>query len=377
MKAVTYQGPKDVEVQEIADPVIQHEEDVIIRVTAATICGSDLHLYLGVVPLPAGYVIGHESMGIIEETGAAVTRVKKGDRVVVPFTVACGHCPYCRQHLESLCDRANPHADSGGIFGYSEKYGNYPGGQAEYLRVPFGNDTPFRVPDDCELEDESLLLLSDVLPTALWSVEHAGVKKGDTVVVLGAGPVGLMVQHFAWQKGAGRVIAVDNLPYRLRFAKKIGDAETIDFSKSSETGELVREMTGGGADVVIDCVGMDGKKTPLEFVEQKLKVQGGSLGAIRAAGRAVRKGGTVQLTGVYGGPYHAFPLGAFWDRNITLKMGIAPARGYMDPLYRQVVTGRTDPRMIVTHRLPLDDAAHAYDLFNERKDNCLKIILKP
>lgn len=377
MKAVTYQGSQKIEVKDVSDPQIKDPEDVIIKITSTAICGSDLHLYLGDFPLPKGYIIGHEPMGIVEEIGSEVTNVKKGDRVVIPFTVACGRCSYCQQHLESQCDNANPHYDSGGLFGYSEKFGDYPGGQAEYLRVPFGNYTPFKIPEDCELEDEQLLFLSDVLPTAYWSVENAGVKAGDTVVVLGSGPVGLMTQQFAWQKGAERVIAVDYINYRLEFSKKINHTEIFDFTKDPDMGETLKEITHGGADVVIDCVGMDGKKSPLEFIEQKLKLQGGTLGPIQIATKAVRKCGTVQITGVYGGLYNMFPLGPFFARNITLKTGQAPARGYMSELYQMIVKHKFDPTTIITHRLPLKDAAKAYDIFHNKKENCVKVVLKP
>jgi S-(hydroxymethyl)glutathione dehydrogenase / alcohol dehydrogenase len=298
MRAVTYQGKYSVSVENVEDPIIQDTHDVIVKITSTALCGSDLHLYQGNIPLPIGYVIGHEPMGIIEEVGKNVTKVKKGDRVVIPFTMACGACPYCENHLESQCDHANPHYDSGGYLGYSEKFGNYPGGQAEYLRVPFGNYTPFLIPEDCELEDEQLLFLSDVLPTAYWSVENAGVKEGDTVIVLGCGPVGLMAQKFAWEKGAERVIAVDYFDYRLNHSKKMNQTEIFDFTQFDDMGETLNELTKGGADVVIDCVGMDGKKSPLEFVEQKLKLQGGTIGPIQIATKAVRKCGTVQLTGV-------------------------------------------------------------------------------
>ncbi|GGH77515.1 S-(hydroxymethyl)glutathione dehydrogenase/alcohol dehydrogenase [Pullulanibacillus pueri] len=377
MKAVTYQGVHSVSVENVDFPKIQDREDVIVKITTTAICGSDLHLYKGDFPLPKGYIIGHEPMGIVEEVGPDVTRVKKGDRVVIPFTVACGHCPYCEHHLESQCDNANPHYDSGGYFGYSEKYGNYPGGQAEYLRVPFGNYTPFLVPENCELEDESLVFLSDVLPTAWWSVEHAGVKSGDTVIVLGCGPIGLMAQQFAWKKGAKRVIAVDYLDYRLKHAHKFNHVETFDFTKEKDMGEVLKEATKGGADVVIDCVGMDGKKSPLEFIEQKLKLQGGTLGPIQIATKAVRKFGTVQITGVYGGLYNMFPLGAFFARNVTLKMGQAPARGYMEQLYEKIVKKEIEPTNIISHKLSLDDAAHGYKIFNDREDDCIKVVLKP
>ncbi|MBU5267225.1 zinc-dependent alcohol dehydrogenase [Virgibacillus proomii] len=377
MKAVTYQGKQKIVVKSIEFPKLQDSEDIIVKISSTAICGSDLHLYQGHFPLPIDYVIGHEPMGIVEEVGKDVTKVKKGDRVVIPFTVACGSCQYCNQHLESQCDNSNPHYDAGGFFGYSEKLGNYPGGQAEYLRVPFGNYTPFLIPEDCELEDEKLLFLSDVLPTAYWSVEHANVKPKDTVIVLGCGPVGIMVQQFAWNKGAERVIAVDYWDYRLNHAKKITGSEIYNFTKDSDMGETLKEITKGGADVVIDCVGMDGKKSPLEYVGQKLRLQGGPLGAIQIATKAVRKAGTVQLTGVYGGLYNMFPLGAFFARNVTLKMGQAPARAYMKKLYDQIVQERIDPTSIITHSLPLAAAAKGYDLFNDRKDDCIKVILKP
>jgi len=377
LRAVTYQGKKAIAVKKVDFPRIVDPEDIIVKITSTAICGSDLHLYQGNFPLPIGYVIGHEPMGIVQETGPKVTSVKKGDRVVIPFTVACGHCPYCDQHLDSQCDNSNPHYDSGGYFGYSEKFGNYPGGQAEYLRVPFGNYTPFRIPEDCELEDEKLLFLSDVLPTAYWSVEHAGVKKGDTVIVLGCGPVGLMAQQFAWKKGAKRVIAVDYFEYRLNHSKKVNHTEVFNFTEYDDMGETLKELTKGGADVVIDCVGMDGKKSPLEYVEQKLKLQGGTLGPIQIATKAVRKCGTVQITGVYGGLYNMFPLGPFFARNITLKMGQAPARSYMKTLYDQIVKGEIDPTTIITHEIALEDAAYGYDIFNDKKDECIKVILKP
>jgi len=377
LRAVTYQGKKSIAVKKVDFPKIIDPEDIIVKITSTAICGSDLHLYQGNFPLPIGYVIGHEPMGIVEEIGPKVTSVKKGDRVVIPFTVACGRCQYCDQHLDSQCDNSNPHYDSGGYLGYSEKFGNYPGGQAEYLRVPFGNYTPFLIPKECELEDYKLLFLSDVLPTAYWSVEHAGVKKGDTVIVLGCGPVGLMAQQFAWKKGAKRVIAIDYFDYRLNHSKQVNQTEVFNFTEYDDMGETLKELTKGGADVVIDCVGMDGKKSPLEYIEQKLKLQGGTLGPIQIATKAVRKCGTVQITGVYGGLYNMFPLGPFFARNITLKMGQAPARSYMKTIYDQIVKGEIDPTTIITHKLSLDDAAYGYDIFNERHDDCIKVILKP
>jgi S-(hydroxymethyl)glutathione dehydrogenase/alcohol dehydrogenase len=327
--------------------------------------------------LPHDYIIGHEPMGIVEETGPDVTKVKRGDRVIVPFNVACGQCFYCRHHLESQCDQSNPHGDAGGYFGYSETFGGYAGGQAERLRVPFANFTSFRVPEDCELEDEQLLFLSDILPTAYWGVDHSGVKPGDTVVVLGCGPVGLLAQKFAWLKGAERVIAVDYIGYRMEHAKRTNRVETVNFEDEENIGNHLKEMTGGGADVVIDCVGMDGKKTVLEMVESALKLQGGAMGAIQIASQAVRKSGTIQLVGVYGMRYNAFPLGDLFSRNITLKMGQAPVIHYMPEIYRLIRKGRIDPTDIITHRMSLADAKRGYELFNTKSDNCVKVVLRP
>lgn len=377
MRAVTYQGPNQVEVKDVADPKIEKADDILVRITSTAICGSDLHLYKGNFPLPEGYIIGHEPMGIVEEVGPEVTKMKKGDRVVIPFNVACGECFYCQHELESQCDHSNPHYDSGGYLGYSEKFGNYPGGQAEYLRVPFGSFSSFVIPESCELEDEALLFLSDVLPTAYWSVLHAGVKAGDTVIVLGAGPVGLMAQTFAWLKGAKRVIAVDYLEYRLNRAREINRVETFDFTQYEDMGEHLKEITQGGADVVIDCVGMDGKKSPLEFVAQKLKLQGGTIGPIQIATKAVRKCGTVQLTGVYGGNYNNFPLGPFFARNVSLKMGQAPVIHLMPEIYQLITEGKIDPTKIITHRMKLTEASRAYEIFNDRMDDCIKVVLKP
>jgi len=379
MRAVTYQGIKDIQVKNVEDPVLKKKDDIIVRITSTAICGSDLHIYKGAVPADKDYVIGHEPMGVVEEIGSEVTRVKKGDRIILPFNVSCGDCYYCKNEMESQCDYSNPNLEvnSGGYLGFTERYGNYPGGQAEYLHVPYGNFMPFVIPESCELEDEALLFLSDVLPTAYWSVENAGVKKGDTVVVLGCGPVGLMTQKFAWMKGAKRVIAVDYINYRLVHAKKINNVEIINLEDYDEMAFYIREITKGGADIVIDCVGMDGKKTPVEAIEQKLKLQGGTLSPIRIAMDAVRKFGTIQITGVYGSKYNQFPLGHLFERNISLKMGQAPVIHLMPLLYDKIMAGEFDPREIITHKLPLEEASKAYQIFNDREDECIKVILKP
>jgi S-(hydroxymethyl)glutathione dehydrogenase / alcohol dehydrogenase len=368
MKAVTFQGAKDIQVKQVEDPKLQQKDDIIVRVTSTAICGSDLHIYQGALPTHKDYVIGHEPMGIVEEVGPEVTKVKKGDRVVLPFNISCGHCYYCEHDMESQCDNSNPNeaVDTGGYFGFTERYGNYPGGQAEYLRVPYGNFMPFVIPESCELEDEALLFMSDVLPTAYWSVENAGVKKDDTVVVLGCGPIGLMAQKFAWMKGAKRVIAIDNLPYRLNKAKQMNKVEAYNFDEYNDMGSYIKEITSGGADVVIDCVGMDGKKSTIEAIEQKLKLQGGTLSAIEIALNAVRKFGTIQLTGVYGSKYNMFPLGNLFERNINLKMGQAPVIHYMPKLFDKITAGKFDPTEIISHKVPLEKASEAYQIFNDQ-----------
>lgn len=378
MKAVTFQGIKKVQVKDVPDPKIEKQDDIIVKITSSAICGSDLHLIHDMIPnLPQDYVIGHEPMGIVEEVGPDVTKVKKGDRVVIPFNVSCGYCYYCTHDLTSMCDNSNPHGDGGGFLGYSQTFGGYPGGQAEYLRVPYGNFAPFLIPEDCELEDEKLVLISDAMATAYWSVENAGVKPGNTVVVLGCGPIGLLAQKFCWLFGAKRVIAVDYIDYRLKHAKQYNNVETVNFEQHPNTGEYLKELTQGGADIVIDCVGMDGKMTPLEFVASGAKLQSGALGGFIIATQAARKGGMIQVTGVYGGRYNGFPFGDIMNKNLNIRAGQAPAIPYMQALYQLMADGKFDPSDIITHRLPLDDAAHGYDVFDAKTDDCIKVVLKP
>ncbi|OCL25502.1 glutathione-dependent formaldehyde dehydrogenase [Orenia metallireducens] len=378
MKAVTYQGIKDVKVKEVPNAKLEKDDDILIRLTSTAICGSDLHLIHGFIPnTPEDFIIGHEPMGIVEEVGPDVQKVKKGDRVIIPFNISCGHCYYCEHGLESQCDNSNPHGEIGAYFGYSETFGGYAGGQAELLRVPYGNSTPFVIPEDAELEDEKLLFLSDIIPTAYWGVDNGGVKEGDTVVVLGCGPVGLLTQKFAWLKGAKRVIAVDYISYRLDHAKRTNNVEIFDFTKYENMGSHIKEITHGGADVVIDCVGLDGKMTTLEMVKSALKIQGGTLSPILIASQAVRKGGTIQLVGVYASRYNAFPLGDLFARNITLKMGQAPVIHYMPELYQMIKEGKFDPTDIITHKIPLAEAEYGYEIFDQKQDECIKVILQP
>ncbi len=376
MKALTYEGIKKVKMNNVDDPEIKEPDDIIVKVTSTAICGSDLHLIHGMVPnMPKGFILGHETMGIVEEAGPDVTKLKKGDRVIVPFPISCGHCWYCSHELWSQCDNSNANGEVGAIFGYSKTYGGYDGGQAEYLRVPYANVGPTVVPDD--LTDEQVLFLTDILPTSYWGVENAGVKDGDTVVVLGCGPVGLLAQKWAAFKGADRIIAVDYIDYRLEHARKHNNVEVINFEHHDNAGEHIKEITHGGADAVIDCVGMDGKMNLVEIIESALKIQGGTKSAIDIATQAVRKGGTVSLVGVYGARYNMFPLGDFFARNITLKMGQCPAHSYVEPILNLISENKFDATDIITHVLPLKEGDYGYEVFDEKKDNCIKVILKP
>ncbi|ARW05947.1 zinc-dependent alcohol dehydrogenase [Bacillus atrophaeus] len=378
MKAVTYQGIKDIRVKEVKAPEIKKSDDIIVKLTTTAICGSDLHLIHGMIPnFPEDYIIGHEPMGIVEEAGPDVHKVKKGDRVIIPFNVNCGECFFCKNQLESQCDNSNANGEMGAYFGYSDTTGGYPGGQAEYMRVPYANFTPFRIPDDCEVEDEKLVLLSDAMSTAYWSVDNAGMKKGDTVIILGCGPVGLLAQKFAWLKGAERVIAVDYIDYRLQHAKRTNNVEIVNFEHEQNTGSYLKEITQGGADVVIDCVGMDGKMSPLEFLATGLKLHGGSMGALVMAAQAVRKCGTIQVTGAYGMRYNAFPFGDIFQRNVNIRTGQAPVIHYMPYLYNLIAEGKVDPGDIITHVLPLDQAKKGYEVFDTKTDGAIKVLLKP
>ncbi|WP_334077276.1 zinc-dependent alcohol dehydrogenase [Paenibacillus sanfengchensis] len=378
MKAVTYQGLKNVVVKEVPDPKIEKPDDMIVRMTTTAICGSDLHLLHGMIPnLGEDYIIGHEPMGIVEEVGPDVTQLKKGDRVVIPFNISCGECFYCKNQLESQCDNSNENGEMGAYFGYSGNTGGYPGGQAEYLRVPFANFTHFKIPESCEHPDEKLCLIADVMTTAYWSVDNAGVKDGDTVIVLGCGPVGLLVQKICWLKGAKRVIVVDYIDYRLRHAKKNNHVEIVNAGEQDNTGGYLKELTKGGADVVIDCTGMSGKMTPMESLASGLKLHGGAMGGIIIASQAVRKGGTIQITGVYGGRYNAFPLGDIFQRNINLRTGQAPVIHYMPYMYELIDTGKVDPGDIITHVIPLSEAKRGYEIFDTKADDCIKVMLKP
>ncbi len=378
MKAVTYQGFRSVQVKEVPDVRITQDEDALVKITRTSICGSDLHLFHGMLPsLEKGYVLGHEAVGIVEEAGKGVTKLKKGDRIVVPFNVACGACYYCQHQLESQCNVANKDGEAGAYFGCSRLFGDYDGAQAEAIRVPFANFTSFLLPADCEIPDDELVLLADALPSAYWGVSHAKVKPGDTVIVLGAGPIGLLVQRLAWMAGAKRVIGVDSVPHRLEHARKSNNVEVFDYSKVNDLGKLLKETTSGGADVVIDCVGMGAKMTVLDKIELALRMQGGSMAPIELASQIVRKGGTILLLGVYGTRYLSFPLGDLFARNVQLKMGQAPVIHLIPVLYQLLNEGKLSVSDIISHRLPLSEAAAAYSMFEKRENHCLKIVLQP
>ncbi|OIU72066.1 zinc-dependent alcohol dehydrogenase [Rossellomorea aquimaris] len=377
MKGVTFQGKEKMVVKEVETPDIQENTDMIVRITASGICGSDLHLYHGGIEPEQDYVVGHEPMGIVEEVGSNVKSLKKGDRVVIPFNIGCGECFFCKNQMESQCDDSNPHGEAGGLFGFTETFGGYPGGQAEYLRVPYADFTSFKVPESSTLDDESVLFLSDVIPTAFWSVENSGVKEGDTVIVLGSGPIGLMAQKFAKLKGAERVIAVDQVDHRLQHAKRTNNAEIYNFKENPDIGSLLHEYTKGGADVVIDCVGMDGTVPPDETFGSDFDNQFGTISPIKTASQSVRKFGTVQLTGVYATEANRFPIGDFFSRNVSIKMGQAPVIHLMPKLYDMIENKEFDPTDIITHRIPLEDAARGYEIFDKKEDGNIKVILKP
>ena len=377
MKAVTWQGKQKMEIRNVEDPKILEPTDAIIRITATAICGSDLHLYHhGEAVLEKGYVVGHEPMGIVEEVGSAVTKLKKGQRVVNPFNISCGHCHFCLNEMESQCDRSNSDQLYGGLFGFGSLNGNHWGGQAEYLRVPFADTTSFIVPDN-DLADEKVLFLSDILPTAYWSVQNAGVKQGDTVIVLGSGPVGLFAQKFATMAGASRVIAVDPVQHRIDKAGRYNNVETFLLEDVQNAGTDLYELTKGGADVIIDCVGMDGLEPVKEKAKNLVSLQSGTISPIQIAAKAAKKFGTVQITGVYMTPASSYPLQEFFMRDITVKHGQAPVVHLMPKIYEMIADNQFDPAQIITHAMPLADAARAYEIFDKKEDKNIKVVLKP
>ena len=379
MLATTYRRPYRVRAQQMPDPVIEHPGDAIVRVTRSCICGSDLHLYHGLVPdTRVGSIFGHEFTGVVEEVGPAVQNLKPGDHVLVPFNVFCGSCFYCQRELYGNCDNVNPEASAlGGAYGYSHTAGGYDGGQAEYVRVPFADVGPTLVPPGMHIEDA--VLLTDVVPTGYQAAEMGDIKENDTVVVFGAGPVGIMAARCSWLMGAGRVIVVDHVDYRLDFVAKYGPAETIDFRSVKDMAVHIKKMTDWrGADVCIDAVGCEADGNFLQTLTGvRMKLQAGAATALHWAINSVRKGGNVSIVGVYGPTFNAVPIGSAMNKGLTLRMNQASVKRHLPRLIEHVQAGRINPRELITHRVPLEEVNDAYHMFSAKKDQCIKTLLIP
>ena len=390
MRASCWMGKQKVRVEDVPEPILLNKRDAIVKISSTAICGSDLHLYNGLVPsMQKGDILGHEFMGEVMEVGSEVKNVKVGDRVVVPFPIACGRCTMCKREQYSLCENSNPNAamaeamwgySPAGLFGYSHMLGGYAGGQAEYARVPFADVGPLVVPSS--LSDEQVLFLSDIFPTGYMGAEMCDIKPGDVIAVWGAGPVGQFAIASARMLGAERVIAIDRFDYRLRMARdKAGATDVLDYEKV-DVGEALREMTGGrGPDACIDSVGMEAHGHGPTFLYDRAK-QAAMLEtdrplALREAIRCCRNGGIVSVIGVYGGLVDKFPAGAWMNRSLTLRTGQCHVQRYMRPLLDRIERGEIDPTRVITHRLPLAEAPHGYDIFKNKADGCEKVVLKP
>ncbi len=385
MQAVVFHKPGDVRVEQVDDPILRKDDDIILKVTSTAICGSDLHIYDGFFPQKNPLVMGHEFMGIVEETGRAVTRFKRGDRVVVPFPVACGQCYFCNHGLSPHCENSNPDhygpqgdmtsGKGGGLFGYTELYGGYAGGQAEYVRVPYANYNPRLVPD--LLEDDQVLFLTDIFPTGWSAIDWGQLRGGETVAIFGSGPVGLMAQKAAWLNGAGRVIAVDPLEYRLQRARAVNRVETLN-PHETDVVEAIREITDGrGADLCVDAVGAEAERSFMDRVKTVLNLEKGTDKVLETCIKAVRRGGIVSVVGVYGSTYDNFPVHRLFDKGISLRFGQAPVLNYLDKLFGLVEQNKVVLDDIITHRLSLQEAADAYDIFRDKQDSCIKVVLRP
>lgn len=389
MKANCWMGKQRLSVETVPDPKILNQSDAIVQITSTAICGSDLHLYNGYVPtMESGDVLGHEFMGEVVEVGRAVQTLKKGDRVVVPFPIACGKCFFCQKELFSLCENSNPNAwmaekmwghSPAGIFGYSHLLGGYAGGQAEYARVPFADVGPIKIPDG--LTDEQVLFLSDIFPTGYMGADLCGIQPGDTIAVWGCGPVGQFAMKSAFLLGAERVIGIDRFPERLRMAREKVGAETINYEETDLLPAL-KEMTGGrGPDACIDAVGMEAHAPGLfgayDRAKQAVKLETDRPVALREAIMACRNGGTVSVIGVYGGFIDKFPIGSLMNRSLTVKTGQCHVHRYLKPLLERIQNGDIDPSFVITHRMPLDQAPEGFAMFRDKQDECIKIVLKP
>lgn len=380
MLAMNYRGPFRVRAQrDRPDPEIKHPGDAIVRVTRSCICGSDLHLYHGIVPdTRVGMTFGHEFTGVVIEVGSSVTKLKVGDHVMVPFNIACGSCPFCKQELYGNCHESNPQATAvGGIFGYSHTAGGYDGGQAEYVRVPYADIGPTIIPEGMDLDDA--VMLTDVTPTGYQAAEMGGIRKGDTVVVFGAGPIGIMAARCAWLFGAARVIIIDHLEYRLEFARNYSYCEAYNFLEMDDPVVFLKKATDGfGADVCIDAVGCEAAGNTLQtIVGRKMLMTGGSATALHWAINSVKKGGIVSIVGVYGPLDTLIPIGNVVNKGITIRANQASVKRLLPKLIEHVMAGRLNPKGIISHRVPLEEVADAYHIFSAKRDNCIKPVLIP
>jgi threonine dehydrogenase-like Zn-dependent dehydrogenase len=390
MRANTWVAPNKVKVTDVPDPQILHPRDAIVRITSSAICGSDLHLLDGYVPsMMPGDIMGHEFMGEVVEVGPEVGNLTVGDRVVVPFPIACGRCWSCQQELFSVCENTNPNGwmaekffgyPTAGMYGYSHMTGGYPGGQAQFARVPFADVNPLKVPDG--MSDEQVLFLSDILPTGYFGADLGEVKPGDVVAVWGAGPVGQFAIASARMMGADRIIAIDRFGYRLDMARqRAGATDVIDYTQVDVL-ETLKELTGGrGPDKAIDAVGMEAHSPDTQYAydraKQALRMETDRPIALREAIMAVRSGGIVSIIGAYGGFIDKFPIGAVMNRNLTIRSGQAHVQKYMRPLLDRIMAGDIDPSFVITHRLPLEETEHGYRIFKHKEDGCVKVVLKP
>ncbi len=390
MKALRWHGTGDVRVEDAPDPRIEDPGDVVIKITSTAICGSDLHLYDGLMPMmEKGDVLGHEPMGVVVEVGSGVRKLKKGDRVVVPFTISCGACWFCERSLYSLCDRSNPNAEAAramlgaspaGLLGYSHLVGGFPGGQAEYLRVPFADVGPIKIESD--LPDEKVLFLSDIFPTGYMAAESAEIEPGDVVAVWGCGPVSQFVIQSAWMLGAGRVIAIDRVPERLEMARVQGKAETIDFMEEKVYDRLMEMTDGRGPDRCVDGVGCEAHAggsldAVLDRAKVALHLKTDRVHVLREAIMCCRKGGTISIPGVYIGMLDGIPMGPLMNKALTIKTGQTHVPRYLKPLLKKIEDGEIDPSFVITHTVPLDDAPTMYKTFRDKEDGCVKVVLKP
>lgn len=380
MLAMNYRGPFRIRVDKNKPlPQILHPNDAIVRVTRSCICGSDLHLYHGLVPdTRVGSTFGHEFIGVVEEVGSLVQKLKVGDSVIVPFNIACGSCPFCKQELYGNCHESNPEATAvGGIFGYSHTAGGFDGGQAEYVRVPYADVGPMIIPSDMDLDDA--VLLTDVFPTGYQAAEMGGIKTGDTVVVFGAGPVGIMAAKSAWLFGAARVIVIDHIEYRLDFVRKYAQCEAYNFRSLGDPVLFLKKTTGYfGADVCIDAVGCEAAGSALQTITgRKMLLQAGSATALYWAIDSVKKGGIVSIVGVYGPTANLVPIGNVVNKGITIRANQASVKRLLPKLIDHIQSGRISPKEIVTHRVPLEEVSDAYHIFSAKLDNCIKTILIP